>query len=38
MAKDTILIIALLAGAGAAFLVFAAVVISAVSDRANGDR
>lgn len=36
MAKDTILIIALLAGAGAAFLVFAA-VLAAVVDRTNGD-
>lgn len=38
MTKDAILVIALILGAGAAFLVFAAVVVSAVSDRANGDR
>lgn len=37
MTKDTILIIALILGAGAAVLAVAAVVVSAVSGRANGD-
>lgn len=37
MAKDTILIIALILGAGAAVLAVAAVLVAAVVDRTNGD-
>lgn len=37
MTKDTILIIALILGAGAAVLAVAAVLVAAVVDRTNGD-
>ena len=37
MTKDTILIIALIAGVGAAFLAVAAVLVSSVVDRTNGN-
>lgn len=37
MTKDIILIIALIAGAGAAFLAVAAVLVSSVVDRTNGN-
>lgn len=37
MAKDTILIIALIVGVGATVLAFAAVLVASVVDRTNGD-